>query len=123
MEIFDVTPVMPKACKAKIIENSIKNIVKTKFKTLKLSTNMRADKNEKDFAEWLLKIGNAQVEKFGEDLIQIPNATIVTGDLVEDLYNGVQVKDFKDICCLSTKNQFVSERIQKGFFLKKFLEK
>jgi len=104
-----VTPVIPKACKAKIIENSIKNIVKTKFKTLKLSTNMRADKNEKDFAEWLLKIGNAQVEKFGEDLIQIPNETIVTGDLVEDLYNGVQVKDFKDICCLSTKNQFVSE--------------
>ena len=82
----------------------------------------RADKNEKDFAEWLLKIGNAQVEKFGEDLIQIPNATIVTGDLDEDLYNGVQVKDFKDICCLSTKNQFVSEMNERILSEKIFVE-
>lgn len=114
-----VTPVIPKASKAKIIENSIKNTIKTSFKLLQLTVNMRADKDEIEFADWLLKIGNGQETNYNEiaeDLIKIPNECIVQNDLIEDLYGDItDTENFKDICILTTKNEFVdemNERIQ-----------
>lgn len=108
-----VTPVIPKGNKAKIIENSIKNRVRDVFQTLKLTINMRAHVDEKEFAEWLLKVGNGQEKLFtelGEDLIKVPDECVVSGDIIDDLYSGItNVEDLKDICCLSTKNEFVDE--------------
>ena len=53
---------------------------------------MRANKDEREFADWLLKIGNNQVtnyNQFGEDLIRIPNQLIVKDDIIEDLYGDI----------------------------------
>ena len=108
-----VTPVLPKASKAVIVQNSIKNTIKKSFHSLKLSINMRADKDEKFFADWLLKIGNGQEKnynEFGEDMIKIPYECIVKDDLIEDLYGKItDPEQFKDICCLTTRNDFVDE--------------
>ena len=87
-----VTPVIPKVSKAKILENSIKKIIISQFQLIKLTTNMRADKDEREFADWLLKIGNNQAtnyNQFGEDLIRIPNQLIVKDDIIDDLYGDI----------------------------------
>lgn len=45
-------PVINKGNRAAIKENSIKNLIRNHFQTLKLSINMRADRNQIDFANW-----------------------------------------------------------------------
>lgn len=114
-----VTPVLPKANKAKIIEFSIKNKIRTDFEVLKLKTNMRSDPDEKIFANYLIDIGNGNEKTYnelGEDLIKIPEQCVVKGDIISDLYGDItDLNQLKDICCLSTKNEFVhelNERIQ-----------
>ncbi len=43
-----------------------------------LYINMRTGEGEKDFAEWLLKLGNGGLKvEFGEDIIKIPDECIV----------------------------------------------
>lgn len=124
-----IPPVVNKGNKLKIIENSIKMFINNNFIKLKLTINMRA--NENDFKKWLLEIGNGIAKTFnkiGEDLIQIPEKCIIKNDLIDDLYNGVRngTEKIVDICCLSTKNEFVDQlnldiqsRIIPGFIKKK----
>ncbi len=124
-----IPPVVNKGNKLKIIENSIKSFIDNNFIKLKLTINMRA--NENDFKKWLLDIGNGIAKTFnkiGEDLIQIPEKCIIKNDLIDDLYNGVRngTEKIVDICCLSTKNEFVDQlnldiqsRIIPGFIKKK----
>ena len=69
---------------------------------------MRADRNQIDFANWLMKIGNG-LKELGEDLVRIPNKCIVENDIINDLYNGVDLEHIKDVCILSSKNVFVDD--------------
>ena len=53
-----VAPVVSHASKTKIIENCIKSgKIWDSFSIIKLNTNMRADPNEKAFAEYILQLG------------------------------------------------------------------
>jgi len=81
-------PVVHKGSKIKIVEASIKQFVKQYFKILKLKTNMRADPNAIEFADWLLKIGNGKeptYKQFGDDTIKLPEKIIskTKEDLIE----------------------------------------
>ena len=108
-------PVVHKGNKIKIIESSIKHFVKIHFKKLSLTQNMRADPNAKEFAEWLLKIGNGKESKhrqFGDDIIKLPDQIITKqkDEFINQLFGNVQnINDLKDICCLSTTNKIVNE--------------
>jgi ATP-dependent DNA helicase PIF1 len=105
-----VTPVVTHANKTKIIENSIKSGKLWKeFKVMKLYINMRAGEGEKEFAEWLLKLGNGELKvEFNEDIIEIPSECVVKGDLVDELNNSdIDLEDIKNICIFAPKNEHV----------------
>ena len=60
-----VMPVVRHGTHTKIIESCIKfGKLWRHFQQLKLTVNMRADPNEKEFADFLLKLGNGQVGYF-----------------------------------------------------------
>ncbi len=53
-----MTPVVAHGNKNNILESSIKNgVLWSYFITLKLHINMRTGPGEKEFSEWLLKLG------------------------------------------------------------------
>jgi hypothetical protein len=70
---------------------------------------MRAGEGEKDFAEWLLKLGNGELKvEFGEDIIKIPDECIVKDDLIDEMYNtNLNIDDIKHICIFCPKNDNV----------------
>ena len=82
-----VLPVVPHASRAATIANSIKfSPLWPIFKTLKLSQNMRAETGEKEFAEFLLQIGNGTFPHSGpENTVELP-ASIISEDIVTDVY-------------------------------------
>jgi hypothetical protein len=71
--------------------------------------------NAKEFAEWLLKIGNGKELKhrqFGDDIIKLPDQIITKqkDEFINQLFGNVQnINDLKDICCLSTTNKIAHE--------------
>ena len=86
-----ILPVIPHANPAVLLENTIKKAkVYEHFETFHLKINMRANKDEKDFAEWLLKIGNGQ-QTTNTDLpsnsMSLPQE-IVCDNVVHKMYNS-----------------------------------
>ena len=66
-------PVVPHAHRAAIVQTSLKySILWSKFKIFSLKTNVRT--KDAAYREWLLKIGNGELNsQFGDDIIKIPN--------------------------------------------------
>jgi hypothetical protein len=65
------------------------------FTKFKLSQNMRALENEKDFAEWVLKIGNGMLNDENDD-VPIPPECICEGDLSDEVFSvPIACKDWK----------------------------
>jgi len=104
-----IPSVVTKGNRVKIVESSIKNFIDENFDIFNLKVNMRADRDQIQFAKWLLKVVNG-LKDLSEDLLQIPLQCIVKNDLIDDLYNNIKsIEDFRNICFLSTKNVFVDE--------------
>jgi hypothetical protein len=66
------------------------------FKKFKLTKNMRALENEKDFADWVLKIGNGELNN-ESDQVDIPSECLCEKSDLADLIFSVPVakKDWK----------------------------
>lgn len=81
-----VLPVIPRAQPATLKENTIKQAKVFQYaKTYHLIQNMRAELDQGDFAEWVLKVGNDQLEQKGTTLppksIVLP-IEIISNDIV-----------------------------------------
>lgn len=82
-------PVIPRARPATLIENTIKQARVFQYaKTYHLTQNMRAELDQRDFAKWVLNVGNDQLEQ--KDTTLPPNSIvlpteIITNDIVTAL--------------------------------------
>jgi len=106
-------PVVQKGNRIKVVEASIKMFVDKHFKKINLTKNMRADSNAKQFAEWLLKIGNGKekiYKEFGDNLIKLPQQCISKSknEFIEQIFGNINsLEELKDTVCLSTTNEIV----------------
>jgi hypothetical protein len=109
-------PIQKHATKAQQEDLCIKNSYLWKhFTIFKLSKNMRALENEKEFAEWILKIGNGILNDEKEQVV-IPSNCLCEGDLADEIFSvPIACRDwkvFKLILLIKIRNLrlLVSER-------------
>ena len=66
--------------------------------------NLFKNKGEKEFAEFLMKMGDGQLPvKEGDDLIRLPDECISHGSLVDEIYLNNNIQS-EEICILAPKN-------------------
>lgn len=94
-----VTPVRRYASKTDLIKMSIKNSKLFKeMEVIRLKKNMRALPEEKDFAKFLLKVGNGDLQNEEEDDIKLPEQILSNGNLVEEvLLDCINAGDYKSL--------------------------
>lgn len=85
---------MPKQPPTVIIENSIKSShLWPHFKVVKLKTNMRAEQDQHEYAQWLLQLGNGQLQSSVPSApptsIDIPPQCNITEDIVNAVFSNV----------------------------------
>jgi hypothetical protein len=88
----------------------------SQFTTLRLSKNMRADADQKEFADWLCQVGNGRNFISGKNEIQLPNECVSNSieELIEfcfeDLFNNPVQKFDKlaDAALLAPRNDSVA---------------
>ena len=84
-----VLPVVVRGTATQILEQCLKRSPLWKhFRIFKLTQNMRAHQEEREFADWLLQLGNGTLtstETAEEDMIDIPNQCIVD-DMVQAIF-------------------------------------
>ena len=107
-------PVVPDASPAEIIEHCVKQSpVWQDVKVFKLTKNMRAHPDEKDFVDWLLKMGNgslkSEVAGNEEYMIDIPSQCICEGDIVDDIFPDLRDEGIYDSVILTPKNDACHE--------------
>ena len=89
-----VLPVVPRSPRTVIVENCIKSSpLWPLFSVFKLTRNMRAEADQHQFAEWLLRLGDGNLDCPGDaipDSIQIPQqCNIVLDDIVSSVFHNV----------------------------------
>lgn len=89
-----VLPVVPRSPRTVIVENCIKSSpLWPLFTVFKLTRNMRAGADQHEFAEWLLRLGDGNLECPGNmipDSIQIPpQCNIVLANIVSSVFPNV----------------------------------
>jgi hypothetical protein len=101
-----VTPVVPHASVSQICENSIKRSrLWNEFEVFHLRTNMRTGKDEKEFAQWLLSLGDGLLKSdYDDDTIEIPSECLSNGNLIQEIYDQDGF-ELKDKCILCPKNE------------------
>ena len=102
-----VLPVIKHGSRTTIIESCLKrSTLWHHFKIIKLTQNMRARRDEREFVEWLLKLGNGKLKrKEDEDVdysIEIPQCCVVTDDIVDIVFN--ETFNLKTTVILTPKN-------------------
>lgn len=89
-----VLPVVPRAPPTVIIENCIKSSpLWSLFKVFKLTKNMRAEHDQQEYAQWLLQLGNGQLQSTisaaPPNTIDIPPQCNITPDIVNAVFSDV----------------------------------
>lgn len=89
-----VLPVIPHGARTAIVENCLKRSpLWSHFKVIKLTKNMRAHKDQKEFSEWVLKLGNGELkcsvleDDDAEYCVEIPYSCVVMNDIVNSVFN------------------------------------
>ncbi|CAF1394921.1 unnamed protein product, partial [Didymodactylos carnosus] len=79
---------------------------------------MRAGLGEEEFSEWLIKLGNGELEARENDEIELPVACISDGNLADEIFgNHISLADVQNLCdkvILCPKNEhalMVSEQV------------
>ena len=99
-----VLPVMPHGSRTTIVENCLKRSpLWQHFKIIKLKENMRAKKDQKEFADWVLQVGNGELNDSNADSIEIPPISIVADDIIESVFDDPTVDITKRVI-LTPKN-------------------
>lgn len=94
-----ILPVVKRATKQQILSETIKKTsVWNRFKTVRLSKNMRVQ-NDEDFCKTLISIGNGEVETIENTLPHI------TFDVVNDMYNDVNKNFFNQAILAPTNSE------------------
>jgi len=109
-----VLPVVPHASRAATVQNSIKfSPLWPLFKVFKLTKNMRANEDETEFADFLLKIGNGEYPSNDENMIDLPPSFISETDIVSEVYgknlSSHNCSNFAKTAILAPKNEHCDE--------------
>lgn len=112
-----VLPVVPHGSRASTIQNSIKfSPLWPIFQTLKLTKNMRAKPEEKEFAKFLLEIGNGTYpcSEADEETIELPLSVITNTDIVTEIYgkkfnSPEDVLQYSKVAILAPRNDHCQE--------------
>jgi hypothetical protein len=88
-----VLPVVPKQPRAVVVEHCLKSSpLWHHFQTFRLTKNMRAEE-QTDFADWVLAVGNGEVECAGENMppcsVRIPDDCHPADDIVDAVFDDV----------------------------------
>ena len=90
-DFCQVLPVMPHGSQTAIVENCLKRSPPWQhFKIIKLKENMQANKDQKEFAEWVLQVGNGELECRSDsnaDLIEIPPICVVDDNIIDSVFD------------------------------------
>lgn len=94
-----VTPVKRYASKTDLIKMSIKNCASFKeLEIIRLHKNMRALPEERDFANFLLRLGNGDLQDDEESDVTLPDGVVSKGDLVEEILGeSIRKKDYSSL--------------------------
>jgi ATP-dependent exoDNAse (exonuclease V) alpha subunit len=106
-------PVVKGGSEGDVVRNSIKNSkLWKKFTVLNLTENIRA-KNQPEFQEWLLKVGDGMTQDNTPDgMVKIPQKYICENDIVNEIYGegNIDIRDeegLADKVILTAKNKDV----------------
>lgn len=102
-----VLPIVPHVPPAVVIETCIKRShLWHHFQVHELTVNMRSRPGEQEFSRWLLELGNGNLTSDIEvDTIDIPPSMIVTGSLIEAIYQDTTTEEKCSRIILSPKNE------------------
>jgi hypothetical protein len=104
-----VLPVVPHAGPAEILEHCIKRSpIWQHVRLYRLTTNMRALEEERQFADWLVQLGNGSLQSDvhdDENTIDIPDQCVCTGDIIEDIYPDLDDSNIYESVILTPKNE------------------
>ena len=102
-----VLPVVPHGSRTIIVENCLKRSPLWKnFKIIKLNENMRAKGDQREFAEWVLQLGNGKLKYKSDmttDSIEIPSKCIVADNIIDNMFDD-PVYNMTDRVILTPKN-------------------
>ena len=108
-DFHQVLPVIPHGAHTAIVENCLKRSpLWSHFKVIKLAKNMCTHKDQKEFSEWVLKLGNGELKRSvledddAEYCVEIPYSCVVTNDIVNSVFN--EAIDATSAVILTPKN-------------------
>ena len=107
-----VLPVIPHGSRSSTVENCLKRSpLWHHFKIIKLTKNMRANRDQQEFAEWVLQIGNGKLMSINNNLIEIPPKCIVSDNIIDSV--------FDDPTCDMTKRVILTPKNDASLLLNK----
>jgi PIF1-like helicase/Helitron helicase-like domain at N-terminus/Helicase len=95
-------PIVPHGSRSQIVEACMKTSrsLWKNFKTLALTQNMRTAEGEKEFAEFLMKIGNGDLphhNDLGTDLIEIPPDIVCENGIIDEIFGDIDDTNVEEI--------------------------
>ena len=117
-------PVVARGSRCSSVESCLKNSsLWPIFRQFSLTQNMRLGLEERQFSEWLLKLGDGRLqneEGLGEDVVEIPPSCVVSGSVVDDIFGedhfDMQHLEGKAILCPKNEHSLkLNEQILSRF--------
>ncbi|CAF3315234.1 unnamed protein product [Rotaria sp. Silwood2] len=69
------------------------------FKVMHLHQNMRTGPGEEEFSNWLIKLGNGELESNEYDEIELPSSCMLDGNLAEEIFGQhISINDISTLC-------------------------
>ena len=107
-------PVQQRANKSELIDLCIKRSnLWQHFHLFSLTENMRVDPEQRDFAEYLLKVGNGELPVNNMDEIELPVDILSNGNLIDEVFGNCitnnRFQDMKDRAIIAPLNRDVTK--------------
>lgn len=107
-------PVQPRANKTELLDLSIKrSSLWSLFKTFKLEENMRVDIEQRQFADYLLQLGNGELTLNAMEEIELPQNFISSNNLIDEVFGNCLANEnydgMKDRAILAPLNKDVEK--------------
>lgn len=107
-------PVQLRANRSELVDMSIKRSdLWQHFSSLQLTENMRVDLEEKEFAQYLLNVGNGDLATNVMGEIELPNSILSKGKIIEEVFGDClesgNYEKMKDRAILAPLNKDVSK--------------